>query len=366
MPVASGPGADGADAPYRPIADYALIGDCHGAALVSRAGSIEWACLGRFDADPVFLSLLDAERGGVFDLTPDAPFEAERAYVGETNILTTAFSTSTGQASVRDFMPVGRQPGNGPHDYVCLNAPHWIVRIVEGTTGRVAMRLRYRPSSDFAARRVRLTQAAGRIEASSGPVLYHDGAVAPEISGDLAEAVFEVEAGRRIVFVCAAEAAPAEKEQESYKDQYLRLRADFDNFRKRTRREKEQWTQHCLENLCEDLLTVLDHFDLGLENSRGQELTPETVKGFDLVRSQLGNALGKYGLSPVVVEEGPFDPNLHEAITHLPSPEVPEGHVVAMTRKGYLLGDKLLRPAQVVVSAGEGADDEPSTDAEED
>jgi molecular chaperone GrpE len=145
---------------------------------------------------------------------------------------------------------------------------------------------------------------------------------------------------------------PPDEEEESFKLQYLRLRADFDNFRKRTRREKEEWTQRCLENLCEDLLTVLDHFDLGLENSR--EVDAETLKGFQMVRGQLGSVLGKYGLSPVVAEKGPFDPNLHEAITHIPSPEVPEGEVVAMTRKGYQLGARLLRPAQVVVSAGGG------------
>jgi len=172
----------------------------------------------------------------------------------------------------------------------------------------------------------------------------------------------EVQAEEEAAATAAGEAETPEHadgagEGENYKDLYLRLRADFDNFRKRTRREKGEWTQHCLENLCGDLLTVLDHFDLGLENSRGKDLTEDTIKGFEMVRDQLGSSLGKYGLSPVVAEEGPFDPNLHEAITHLPSPEVPEGHVVAMTRKGYLLGNRLLRPAQVVVSAGQAGED---------
>jgi molecular chaperone GrpE len=162
--------------------------------------------------------------------------------------------------------------------------------------------------------------------------------------------------------------APVEdSEEESYKTQYLRLRADFDNFRKRTRREKEEWTQRCLENLCSDLLTVLDHFDLGIKNSEGQEFTEDTLKGFELVRSQLGAALGKYGLSTIEATKGTFDPNLHEAITHIPSPEVPEDEIVAMTRKGYQLGNRLLRPAQVVVSAGSGdpADSEDTESGEE-
>ena len=156
----------------------------------------------------------------------------------------------------------------------------------------------------------------------------------------------------------AAEAAEAteseEKEEEDFKDQYLRLRADFENFRKRTRKEKEDWTQRCLENICTDLLTILDHYDLGLENAKGQEISEDTLQGFELIRGQLGTTLGKYGLEDVEAESGTFDPNIHEAITHLPSTEIPEGEIVAMTRKGYKLGTKLLRPTQVVVSAGEG------------
>lgn len=141
-------------------------------------------------------------------------------------------------------------------------------------------------------------------------------------------------------------------EQEEYKDQYLRLRADFENFRKRTRKEKEEWTQRCLENLCSDLLTVLDHFDLGIENSKGKEFTEDTLKGFELVRGQLSSTLSKYGLDEVVVDGGKFDPNVHDAITHMPSPDVEEGGIVAVTRKGYQLGKRQLRPVQVVVSSG--------------
>ncbi|MGA0334234.1 MAG: nucleotide exchange factor GrpE [Kiritimatiellia bacterium] len=157
--------------------------------------------------------------------------------------------------------------------------------------------------------------------------------------------------------------APA-PEQEDFKNQYLRLRADFDNFRKRTRKEKEEWTQRCLENLCSDLLTVLDHFDLGIDNSKGKEFTEDTLKGFELVRGQLTNTLSTYGLNEVKVEGGSFDPNLHEAITHLPSPEVKEGEIVAVTRKGYKLGNHLLRPVQVVVSAGAPAEETVETEGE--
>ncbi len=136
-------------------------------------------------------------------------------------------------------------------------------------------------------------------------------------------------------------------------DQLLRLRADFDNFRKRTRREKEEWTQQSLRHVCGDLLSVIDSFDLGLENGARKELSGDVLQGFALVRDQLVAALGKYGLSAIGVAAGaPFDPSTQEAITQVPSDEIPEGGIVAVTRTGYTLGTLLLRPTQVVVSAG--------------
>ncbi|WFB34786.1 nucleotide exchange factor GrpE [Kiritimatiellota bacterium B12222] len=173
------------------------------------------------------------------------------------------------------------------------------------------------------------------------------------------EAADTTEAAEEVVEVPPAAKEDVQTEQEDFKDLYLRLRADFENFRKRTRREKEEWTQRCVENLCTDLLTVMDHFDLGIDNSKGKEFTEESLKGFELVRGQLSNTLGKYGLSVVDATEGNFDPNIHEAITHMPSADVEEGKIVAQTRKGYKMGDRLLRPAQVVVSAGA-----PATEAE--
>lgn len=160
------------------------------------------------------------------------------------------------------------------------------------------------------------------------------------------------EAGVTEAPAAAAAGAPAATENEDFKDQYLRLRADFENFRKRTRKEKEEWTQRSLDRLTLDLLKVLDSFDLGIENSRGKAFTEDTLKGFELVRGQLSSTLNSYGLEEVPVSEGVFDPNLHEAIVHMPSAEVEEGKIVAVTRKGYQMGNRLLRPAQVVVSAG--------------
>ncbi len=142
-------------------------------------------------------------------------------------------------------------------------------------------------------------------------------------------------------------------------EQLLRLRADFENFRKRTRREKEEWTVRSLEHICGDLLAVLDSFELGLKNAADLGLAEDILKGFALVQGQLLSILGKYNLTSLDAEKAKFDPNLHEAIAHVPSPDVPAEHVVAMTRRGYKLGERLLRPCQVVVSQGAPAEEVP-------
>jgi GH15 family glucan-1,4-alpha-glucosidase len=140
-----------ASAPYRPIRDYALIGDCHGAALVAADGSIDWCCLGRFDADPVFWRILDAAKGGFFHIHPKGEYEAERAYVPHTNILRTTFRTAAGRVALTDFMPVGRAPGAEANDYVDLDAPGWLVRVVEGLEGHVPLRVQFKSAAaDFA------------------------------------------------------------------------------------------------------------------------------------------------------------------------------------------------------------------------
>lgn len=209
---------------YLPIRDYALIGDCHGAALVSKDGSIDWCCLKRFDADPLFCRLLDHGKGGFFSLAPAAPYRSTRAYLGETNILATTFTTAGGTARIRDFMPVGRRPGNRVHDYVRLNALGWLVRIVEAVDGAVDMRLRYRPSERFARATPSLAAAPGAVTSDFGPVLYHR-LPAVAVDGDLAEATFRVEAGQSLCFVCAA--GPAEADPLALADRLLGVTESF-------------------------------------------------------------------------------------------------------------------------------------------
>jgi len=155
-----------------------------------------------------------------------------------------------------------------------------------------------------------------------------------------------------------AEAAEVSAEIEALKDRLLRLQADFDNYRKRVTRDWADMCARANEALVLELLPVLDHFEMGLK-SAGEHGAPETVmKGFTLVYRQLMDVLARAGVSPIEAEGGPFNAHEHEALAHVPSDTVPPEHVVQVIRRGYRLGHRLLRAAQVLVSSGppSGAD----------
>jgi molecular chaperone GrpE len=167
-----------------------------------------------------------------------------------------------------------------------------------------------------------------------------------------------------------APAPPSELDQ--LKDRLLRLQADFDNFRKRSQRERLELSTRANEDLVGELLPVIDHFEIGLATALEHRTEPSVCDGFKMVYEQLLAALKKNGLTPIDAESSAFDPHLHEAVSHVPSGEYPADHIIAQTRRGYKLGDRLLRPVQVVVSSGPGAprdngekagDAEPRTDA---
>jgi molecular chaperone GrpE len=145
--------------------------------------------------------------------------------------------------------------------------------------------------------------------------------------------------------------APVE-EEESLRDQFVRLQADFANFRNRTQRERVELYQRANEDLLLEILPVLDHFELGLETAVKQEADPAVIEGFTLVLDQFKSALDRFKVKPIKAVGEVFDPHSHEALTHMPSEEYAEGICMNEVRKGYLVGEKLLRAAQVVVSSG--------------
>jgi len=166
------------------IEDYALIGDCHGGALVSRAGEIDWCSLLRLDGDPIFFRLLDAEKGGSWTIEPAQLREVSRRYLERTNILETRFATATGVLEVVDFMPVGRARTATVHDYVTLNAPGWLVRRLRCVEGTVELTSRFAPrGSRFSTKPPAIRREAQRIHCDGGLTLWCDA----DVSGDDAE-----------------------------------------------------------------------------------------------------------------------------------------------------------------------------------
>lgn len=132
---------------YVPIADYAVIGNCRTAALVSRSGSIDWYCPGRFDAAAVFCRVLDAKRGGYFQIEPAGEFTSSRTYLDDTNILITTHRSSHAEITVTDFMPV---PAGGPDGIEDGSGDDMIVRRVEAVRGATGIVVSFRPTFNYA------------------------------------------------------------------------------------------------------------------------------------------------------------------------------------------------------------------------
>ena len=137
-----------------------------------------------------------------------------------------------------------------------------------------------------------------------------------------------------------------------FRDLALRSQADFENYKKRSAREKEEAIQYANRSLLERLVAITDNFELGLAAAKEQGKQSPIYSGMVLVQKQLNDLLAENGLQPIEAEGKMFDPNLHEAIAHEPSDEVPEGTVLRQVRRGYRIKDRLLRPAKVVVSSG--------------
>jgi molecular chaperone GrpE len=148
----------------------------------------------------------------------------------------------------------------------------------------------------------------------------------------------------------AAAYATLEQEKQSLEGQLLRLQADFDNFRKRTRTEKEDWNRNITANFCSELLPVIDNFGRALQALRATGADESHLTGVEMIARQLGELLINKGVEKIATVGEPFDPNWHEAIgqTQVEDDEM-VGKVTAEVQAGYRLGNKLLRVAMVHV-----------------
>jgi len=145
--------------------------------------------------------------------------------------------------------------------------------------------------------------------------------------------------------------AQAAKAKESY-EQLLRTTADFDNYRKRAARERQEAVKFANESLLQKLIPALDNFDMAIAAATGaKEGAAQSLQtGVNMILSQLRNTLMEAGLEEIDATGQPFDPNFHEAVSQQETSEIPDGHVFQQLRKGYRLRDRLLRPATVIVA----------------
>jgi molecular chaperone GrpE len=151
----------------------------------------------------------------------------------------------------------------------------------------------------------------------------------------------------------AAQLAASKAEVAANYDRFMRAAADLENFRRRAVREKDDLRTTVTGRVLEDIFPVLDNLALAIAAAKQPNADLKSlVGGVDMVLTQLKSALASHGLKEINPAGQPFDPHQHEAISHIPSDEVKEEHVLSVVRTGYSLNGRLLRPASVVVSSG--------------
>lgn len=138
-------------------------------------------------------------------------------------------------------------------------------------------------------------------------------------------------------------------------ERYVRLYADFENFKKRAARERDDARRNAAEGVLQRLLPVLDTFEMAMQAANQPSVNLETLKaGVSMIQGQLRSAVGEYGVEEINAVGQPFDPLFHEAVSEQETGEVPDGQVVSQLRKGYRVKDRLLRAASVVVARRPG------------
>ncbi|AFQ45834.1 nucleotide exchange factor GrpE [Desulfosporosinus meridiei] len=152
------------------------------------------------------------------------------------------------------------------------------------------------------------------------------------------------------IMTLEAELIQAKAKADEHKDHMLRLQAEFDNYRKRTQKEKTEIIKYASERLISELLPVLDNFERAASSAQVNPDFNAFSQGIDMIYRQLQTALNKEGLKAIEAAGQPFDPNLHDAVLRVESDEHPENTVVEELQKGYYLKEKVLRPSMVKVS----------------
>jgi molecular chaperone GrpE len=151
----------------------------------------------------------------------------------------------------------------------------------------------------------------------------------------------------------AMDLATVQADLEKFRDLALRAQADFENYRKRAVRERDDAVRYANSSLLEDLLPVIDNFELGLEAAKQQDPSSVIIQGMAMVQKQLSDFFASQSVTQIAAEPGDeFDPKSHDALGQEAHESIPEGRIIRQTRRGYKLKDRLLRPASVFVSKG--------------
>jgi molecular chaperone GrpE len=144
-----------------------------------------------------------------------------------------------------------------------------------------------------------------------------------------------------------------QKDLEELKDRHLRKLAEFENHKKRSEKERQDYFKIALAGFVHDFLPVMDNFGRALEHARATDLESDFGQGVVLIGKQIADLWKRYGLIPIDTT-GPFDPNLHEAVATEETDAVPPGTILEVLQKGYFLNDRLIRPAAVKVAVRPG------------
>jgi molecular chaperone GrpE len=152
----------------------------------------------------------------------------------------------------------------------------------------------------------------------------------------------------------ASTADPSElqRQRDEYYDLLLRKSAEFDNYRKRIDRERQAQSENAAASLVEELLPLMDDLERALNADAGADGGEAYRRGVDLIQQQLGEILRKRGVRPIDALGADFDPHYHQAVSYEPAEGRREGEIVEEFRRGYMLGDRLLRPSMVKVAKG--------------
>ena len=149
-----------------------------------------------------------------------------------------------------------------------------------------------------------------------------------------------------------ADVEQLQKERDDYYDRLLRKTAEFDNYRKRTDRERVQLADAAAADLLKELLPLVDDLERAIKADAGSEGTASIRRGVELILKQLVETLRKRGVTPIEALGADFDPHFHQAVAHEPAEGHRDNEVIEEFSRGYMLGDRLLRPAMVKVAKG--------------